>query len=67
MRIVLFVRLRRGRSTRAAASHQEQIRAGATPRHVPAKIVQVTEIPAPERQDGGTGRDRYPARPPWAT
>ena len=47
-RIVLFVRLRDGvdvdRRARAIAS-AAQIRENTTPRHVPARIVQVTEIP----------------------
>ena len=47
MRIVLFVRLRPGMALDEGLRRRivEQIRAGATPRHVPAKIVQVTEIP----------------------
>jgi acetoacetyl-CoA synthetase len=46
-RIVLFVRLRDGVQLDDAlrAAIAERIRRGATPRHVPAKIVQVADIP----------------------
>jgi acetoacetyl-CoA synthetase len=44
---VLFVRLRDGLALDAALIDRikQQIRANTTPRHVPAKIVQVTDIP----------------------
>ena len=47
VRIVLFVRLREGISLDAAleAEIRQVIRANATPRHVPAKILQVTDVP----------------------
>ncbi|PTU73700.1 acetoacetate--CoA ligase [Pseudomonas mangrovi] len=47
VRIVLFVRLREGVSLDAAleAEIRQVIRANATPRHVPAKILQVTDVP----------------------
>jgi acetoacetyl-CoA synthetase len=47
VRVVLFVRLREGvRLDEALATRiRRQIRAGASPRHVPAKIVQVSDIP----------------------
>jgi acetoacetyl-CoA synthetase len=47
VRIVLFVRLRDGVSLDAALTDQirKQIREGASPRHVPAKIVAVADIP----------------------
>ena len=47
VRIVLFVRLRDGATLDDSLRHQirQQIRAGASPRHVPAKIVHVTDIP----------------------
>jgi acetoacetyl-CoA synthetase len=46
-RIVLFVRLRDGLSLDRARTDaiRDQIRRNTTPRHVPARIVQVTEIP----------------------
>ena len=46
-RIVLFVRLRDGCALTPELEHRlrTRIRSGATPRHVPARIVQVTEIP----------------------
>ncbi len=46
-RIVLFVRLRDGITLNAALEERirGRIRAGATPRHVPARIVQVADIP----------------------
>jgi acetoacetyl-CoA synthetase len=47
VRVVLFVVLRPGATLDAAleARLRQQIRAGASPRHVPARIVQVTDIP----------------------
>jgi acetoacetyl-CoA synthetase len=44
---VLFVRLRDGLTLDAALIERirQQIRANTTPRHVPAKIVQVNDIP----------------------
>jgi len=47
VRIVLFVRLDEGRTLDYALSQRIRalLRAEASPRHVPAKIVQVTEIP----------------------
>ena len=47
VRVVLFVRLRVGieLSAELEASIRQQIRANATPRHVPARIVQVQDIP----------------------
>ncbi|MDD9981223.1 MAG: acetoacetate--CoA ligase, partial [Gammaproteobacteria bacterium] len=47
VRIVLFVILRGGRTLDEALESQirAHIRANATPRHVPARIVQVTDIP----------------------
>jgi acetoacetyl-CoA synthetase len=47
VRVVLFVRLRDGLTLDSALSDRirQQIRANTTPRHVPAKIVQVTDIP----------------------
>jgi len=47
VRIVLFVRLRDGvrLDDRLAAAIADRIRRNATPRHVPAKILQVTDIP----------------------
>ncbi|MGZ8395876.1 MAG: AMP-binding enzyme, partial [Rhodoplanes sp.] len=47
VRVVLFVRLREGVTLDAALKERisRQIRAGASPRHVPAKIVQVSDIP----------------------
>jgi acetoacetyl-CoA synthetase len=46
-RIVLFVRLREGVQLDDALREKikQQIRANTTPRHVPAKILQVTDIP----------------------
>ncbi len=47
VRVVLFVRLREGLTLDEALRERirRQIRANTTPRHVPAKIVQVPEIP----------------------
>jgi acetoacetyl-CoA synthetase len=47
VRVVLFVRLREGVTLDGALKDRirKQIRAGASPRHVPAKIVQVADIP----------------------
>jgi acetoacetyl-CoA synthetase len=47
VRIVLFVRLREGAKLDEALinSIKQQVRQGASPRHVPAKIVQVADIP----------------------
>ena len=47
VRVVLFVRLRDGLSLDAALTDRirQRIREQASPRHVPAKIVQVTDIP----------------------
>jgi acetoacetyl-CoA synthetase len=47
VRVVLFVRLRDGMSLdeELAERIRRQIRANATPRHVPAKILQVPEVP----------------------
>jgi acetoacetyl-CoA synthetase len=47
VRIVLFVRLQTGLSLDDALTQKikQQIRANTTPRHVPAKIVQVADIP----------------------
>jgi acetoacetyl-CoA synthetase len=47
VRVVLFVRLRDGLrlDDALAAKIKSRIRANTTPRHVPAKIVQVTDIP----------------------
>jgi acetoacetyl-CoA synthetase len=47
VRVVLFVRLREGLTLDAALADRirMQIRANTTPRHVPAKIVQVSDIP----------------------
>ena len=47
VRVVLFVRLRPGLPARRGARQKikDQIRANTTPRHVPAKIVQVADIP----------------------
>ena len=46
-RVVLFVRLAAGVTLDAALEKQirDRIRAGASPRHVPAKIVAVADIP----------------------
>ena len=46
-RVILFVTLREGLTLDAALEDKirKQIRANCTPRHVPAKIVQVTDIP----------------------
>jgi len=46
-RIVLFVRLRDGMKLDEAITSQikQKIRTGASPRHVPAKIVQIADIP----------------------
>ncbi|MBN9064479.1 MAG: acetoacetate--CoA ligase [Rhizobiales bacterium] len=47
VRVVLFVRLKEGVALDAALEQtiRQKIRAGASPRHVPAKIVQVADIP----------------------
>ena len=47
MRIVLFVRLRDGLALDPALSDKikQHIRSNTTPRHVPAKVVQVADIP----------------------
>ncbi|HEV8502181.1 MAG TPA: acetoacetate--CoA ligase [Casimicrobiaceae bacterium] len=47
VRVVLFVKLREGLvlDTALADRIKNQVRANTTPRHVPAKIVQVTDIP----------------------
>ncbi len=47
VRVVLFVRLREGVQLDDALRERirKQIRQGASPRHVPAKIVQVSDIP----------------------
>jgi len=47
VRVVLFVRLREGVTLDEALKQRirKQIRTGASPRHVPAKIVQVADIP----------------------
>ena len=47
VRVVLFVRLREGMSLTPALEKEikRQIRDGASPRHIPARIVQVTDIP----------------------
>jgi acetoacetyl-CoA synthetase len=47
VRVVLFVRLRDGLSLDATLTDRirQRIRDQASPRHVPAKIVQVTDIP----------------------
>ena len=47
VRVVLFVVLKPGLTLDAAleARLRQQIRVGASPRHVPARIVQVTDIP----------------------
>ncbi|WP_085035503.1 acetoacetate--CoA ligase [Ensifer aridi] len=47
VRVVLFVRLDAGRKLDPAleAKIRQRIRTGASPRHVPAKILQVTDIP----------------------
>jgi acetoacetyl-CoA synthetase len=47
VRVVLFVRLREGLALDAALAERirRQIRTNTTPRHVPAKILQVPEIP----------------------
>jgi acetoacetyl-CoA synthetase len=47
VRVVLFVRLREGLELDEALRQRirSQIRADTTPRHVPARIVQVTEVP----------------------
>jgi acetoacetyl-CoA synthetase len=47
VRVVLFVRLRDGLTLDPALTERirQQIRANTTPRHVPAKIVQVADIP----------------------
>ncbi|HTS20281.1 MAG TPA: acetoacetate--CoA ligase [Casimicrobiaceae bacterium] len=47
VRVVLFVRLREGLSLDAALADRikQRIRANTTPRHVPARIVQVMDIP----------------------
>jgi acetoacetyl-CoA synthetase len=47
VRVVLFVRLREGMALddKLAEKIRKQIRANTTPRHVPAKILEVPEIP----------------------
>ena len=47
VRVVLFVRLRDGLTLtpELTAKIKEQIRRNATPRHVPAKVIQVADIP----------------------
>ena len=47
VRVVLFVRLREGvkLDDKLADKIKKQIRSNTTPRHVPAKIIQVTDIP----------------------
>jgi acetoacetyl-CoA synthetase len=47
VRIVLFVRLKEGAALDAALTERikKQIRAGASPRHIPAKIIAVADIP----------------------
>jgi acetoacetyl-CoA synthetase len=47
VRVVLFVRLREGVALDASLEKQirDKIRTGASPRHVPAKIIAVTDIP----------------------
>ena len=45
VRIVLFVILREGITLDGALEIRSRIRTNATPRHVPARIVQVTDIP----------------------
>jgi len=47
VRVVLFVKLREGLTLDAALEDRirQQIRANTTPRHVPAKIVQIADIP----------------------
>jgi acetoacetyl-CoA synthetase len=47
VRVVLFVRLREGLTLDEALANRikQQIRSNATPRHVPAKILQVADIP----------------------
>ncbi len=47
VRVILFVRLRDGLALDAALVDRikQHVRANTTPRHVPAKVVQVTDIP----------------------
>ena len=47
VRVVLFVKLQDGTTLDAALTEKvkQQIRSNTTPRHVPAKVVQVTDIP----------------------
>ena len=47
MRVVLFVKLAPGHALDGALTERirRRIRAGASPRHVPARIVQVPDIP----------------------
>ena len=47
MRVVLFVRLREGLVLDEALIKKikQQIKANTTPRHVPAKVIQVADIP----------------------
>ena len=47
VRVVLFVRLAEGKTLDDALTKRikDQVRANCTPRHVPAKVVQVTDIP----------------------
>ena len=58
VRIVLFVRLRDGLELDDALRDKirETIRRTLTPRHVPAKMIQVADIPRTERQDHRTRR-----------
>lgn len=47
VRVILFVKMKPGHSLNADITDRikKQIRAGASPRHVPAKIIEVTDIP----------------------
>jgi acetoacetyl-CoA synthetase len=47
VRVVLFVKLKSGQTLDAALQNRikKQIRSNTTPRHVPAKIVQISDIP----------------------
>jgi len=47
VRIVLFVRLREGLTLNESLSEQirDRIRQNTTPRHVPARVIQVSDIP----------------------
>ena len=65
VRVVLFVRLREGLTLddELIARIGKTIRDNTTPRHVPARILQVGDIPrVEERQDRGTGGPQYQAR-----